>query len=566
MSAPPLSTLGIDLGTTYTVCAYFDAQSADTKLLPIEQPWTGWDQENFRKSNQLASSVFLFHPNDGPTPYAFVGQYCNEIRTYPADEPFRLLKSIKRQMGTGWKMKFRNHIWTPPMVSGLILKAVEGSARMFFGREVEGVVVTVPAAFSTEQRRETVAAATLAGFDTSRLRLLDEPIAALLSHIVQHPESFVSTEKRYLAMLDIGGGTFDVSIIESYVEGDELIVDAIASSRYNEVAGDDFDLSLAALILDKMPGGAIYFDSLEPHEQRSFSWRLINEAERIKRELSILASRKSKLERMKTPPEVPYRLDGLPKDRRLAGTMTFDELTVALEPFFFLDSGNIDANLYYPTVYKPILEAFAAAGKVLGVTDFTEELIDDVFCTGGSSHLYHFQVQIAKFFGKQPKIIDPEFAVARGAAYFEPILSNTIVIGKRGLEVVFRRRLFDGVYLRDETGRIIEVISPNIIIPCEQRPIDIGLIMPRTDFRLSIEVFIGRGAQDSLMFSCPKQEIQFNTMIPANTRIELGYTITVDNQIRLSFLAGSSQGWLRIIDDYNLRLDSLELPPVNRLT
>ncbi|MDM8529101.1 Hsp70 family protein [Anaerolineales bacterium HSG24] len=561
--------IGIDLGTTYTVCAYYDQEEKTSKILPIEQPWNGWEKDKFKQSKQLSSTVFL-HQSENALTYAYVGHFCNELRKYPVqDQTYRLFKSIKRQMGTGWKTRFNDTIWTPPIISGIILKTVSNSVQSYFGCAPEHVVITVPAAFSTEQRRETIAAAKLAGFDHKKIRLIDEPTAALLYYIVKNPQEFINQEQKYITMLDIGGGTFDVSIIEVSGSNDKLAIDTIACSRYNEVAGDDFDLNLAALLLEKMKGGLAYFEGLDKQEQRNFAWRLLAEAERIKKEISISASQKSKVSRIelkRSPPESPYRIDELPQKRRLADTIIFQELTAVLEPYFYLDKQNKSKNLYYPTIYKPILEAFDTANKVLEMTDFGHDTIDKVFCTGGSSRLYHFQEVIGKFFGQQPKIIDPDFAVARGASLFYPITDNKVTIGEQSIKISFKRRLFDGVYLKSEKGKLLEIIPPNIPIPSERGTQDIGLVMPRQDYRLTIEVYIGRGSDDSLMLSCPKQEIHFSNLIPENTPIHIGYTITDDNQVHLAFTTGNHEGKLQIVDDYNLGLDKFRLPEVNRVS
>ena len=318
--------VGIDLGTTYTVCSYYDREEKTSKILPIEQPWNGWEKDKFKQSKQLASTVFLYSPNENASTYAYVGHFCNELRKYPIQEQtYRLFKSIKRQMGTGWKTTFNDTIWTPPIISGIILKTVANAIQSYFSRSPEHVVITVPAAFSTEQRRETISAAKLAGFDYKTIRMIDEPTAALLQYIVTNPQEFIDQGQKYIAMLDIGGGTFDVSVIEISVSDDELLIDVIACSRYNEVAGDDFDLNLAALLLEKMRDGHTYFESLNEQEQRDFAWRLLAEAERIKKEITSSVSQKSKIDLKRKPPKSPYRIDRLPRKRHLADTVTFEE-------------------------------------------------------------------------------------------------------------------------------------------------------------------------------------------------------------------------------------------------
>ena len=90
--------------------------------------------------------------------------------------------------------------------------------------------------------------------------------------------------------------------------------------------------------------------------------------------------------------------------------------------------------------------------------------------------------------------------------------------------------------------------------------------MPQQDHRLAIEVFIGRGSHDPLMISSPKQEIYFKNLIPENTPIHVGYTITDNNEVHLFFKAGDNEGELRVVDDYNLGLDKFSLPEVNNVS
>src|SRR5262249_45345981 len=152
---------------------------------------------------------------------------------------------------------------TPEQISGCILRAVRNGAAVPAGTEPEKVVITVPAGFGTEQRRATLQAARLAGFDPARVHLFDEPVAALL-----HQSRLSGTawpEKKRLLILDIGGGTLDVSCVTVQGQGGALTMDILGRSRFNELAGDDFDLNLAGLLLDRYCRQRhIVFDDLSP--------------------------------------------------------------------------------------------------------------------------------------------------------------------------------------------------------------------------------------------------------------------------------------------------------------
>ncbi len=184
---------GIDLGTTYTSISYYEENSADVKTIDLVESADGL--------KTLRSVVYF--PGSGEDPVVGSSAW-NAYRQFPD----RVVVGIKRSMGTGFTLNMDGVDLTPQMISAEILKTVVRDAEGFLGEEMKDVVITVPAYFGDAERAATEEAGRLAGLNV--LRLLPEPHAAALAYSIEKVANIID---RYLLVYDLGGGTFDVTLI-----------------------------------------------------------------------------------------------------------------------------------------------------------------------------------------------------------------------------------------------------------------------------------------------------------------------------------------------------------------
>jgi molecular chaperone DnaK len=289
--------VGIDLGTTNTTCtvgAWDGKGRPEIRRLAIRQLTDDpAGAAPYGDRAMLPSAVCL--TEDGK---AYTGEHCKAAGADLARAAGgKVVRSVKLQMGNlAWSVQAAGRVYHPRHVSALILKTVHASLRRAYpGAEVEKVTVTIPASFSSRMRQETLRAAELAGFDPGALQLLDEPVAALFSTWDPAADAFPGLPARCnVLVFDMGGGTLDVSVLQ--VSSEEREVTVLATSRYNEVAGNDLDLEIAALLLQKARGHRDYnkfleYDPGRPDDdglRRQIGLGLMETAERVKLDLGQL--------------------------------------------------------------------------------------------------------------------------------------------------------------------------------------------------------------------------------------------------------------------------------------
>lgn len=242
--------LGIDLGTTNSKAASLDFRSGGTvypEPLFIEQHY---EPGNTRRQEFLPSVVMF--EGDGQSVY--VGEY---PRKYHSAFPDRTVRAVKRLMGTNWQYAVPewSFTWTPEAISGLILKHIREQAVRWLEdqrNDLASVSISVPASFGSEQRRATEKAAELAGF-AGKVYLIDEPSAALIDYVYrQWDKGYEWKRENHVLVFDMGGGTLDVSLAHLTPVKGTLKLRIVARSRYTELAGTEFDLRLAAYLINRM--------------------------------------------------------------------------------------------------------------------------------------------------------------------------------------------------------------------------------------------------------------------------------------------------------------------------
>ena len=343
--------IGIDLGTTNSCVAVMEGG----------EPTVITNQEGARTT----PSVVGFAKNGE----RLVGQLA---KRQAVSNPENTIISIKRHMGTDYKVNVEGKSYTPQEISAMILQKIKADAEAHLGEPVKQAVITVPAYFTDSQRQATKDAGTVAGLEV--LRIINEPTAAALAYGVDKGED------GKILVFDLGGGTFDVSILEL----GEGVFEVLATSGNNHLGGDDFDQR----IMDYLIGEFKKETGIDLSNDKLADQRLKEAAEKAKIELSGVAS---------TQINLPFITADATGPKHLDVTLTrakFDELTRDL----------VEATI------EPTRKAMKDAG--LSASD-----IDKVLLVGGSTRIPAVQDAIKRELGKEPtKNINPDECVAIGAA------------------------------------------------------------------------------------------------------------------------------------------------------
>ena len=291
--------------------------------------------------------------------------------------------SIKTHMGTDYKVNIEGKSYTPQEISAIILQKLKADAESYLGQQVKEAVITVPAYFTDAQRQATKDAGRIAGLEVKRI--INEPTAAALAYGMDK----LDQDKKIL-VFDLGGGTFDVSILEI---GDGTF-EVLATAGNNKLGGDDFD----KVIIDYLAEEFKKAEGVDLREDNMALQRLKEAAEKAKKELSSTMSSNINL------PFITATASG-PKHMNIdLSRAKFDELT----------------HHFVEKTMEPTKRALADAG--LSVSE-----IDDVLLVGGSTRIPAVQEAVKKFIGKDPhKGINPDECVAAGAAIQAGVLTGEV--------------------------------------------------------------------------------------------------------------------------------------------
>jgi len=352
--------IGIDLGTTNSCVAVMEGGEA-VVISNVE-------------GKRTTPSIVAF-TKDGER---LVGETAKRQAVTNSD---RTISSIKREMGTDHKVKIDTKSYTPQEISAFILQKLKADAESYLGETVTEAVITVPAYFSDSQRQATKDAGKIAGLEVKRI--INEPTAAALAYGIDK-----NTHMQTIMVFDLGGGTFDVSILEI----GEGVFEVKATAGNNRLGGDDFD----AVIVDYLAGQFQKENGVDLRKDKMSLQRLKEAAETAKKELSSAMTSTINL------PFITATQDG-PKHLNIDLTRAkFNELT---------------SFLVEKTV-EPVKKAMADA-------KLTASQIDKVLLVGGSSRMPSVQESVKRLTGKEPdKGINPDECVALGAAIQGGVLTG----------------------------------------------------------------------------------------------------------------------------------------------
>ncbi|MCX7820496.1 MAG: Hsp70 family protein [Brevinematales bacterium] len=412
-----MAVIGIDLGTTFSSIAFLK----DGKPVVI-------NDEEGRKS--IPSVVFVNGED------IFVGY--NALK-YELKNPESIIKRVKRKIGTGKKIKVNGKNYSPEEISSFILKHLKNIAEKYLSEKVKDIVITVPAYFNDNQRQATKIAAELAGLNV--LRIINEPTAAALSYGIK------GEREENIVVYDIGGGTFDVSIL-SVADG---VFEVISTVGDNKLGGEDFNQTLMNLIVENFKKDTSIDLSMDPLAIT----KLAEAVEKAKIELSSVE---------KTIIKVPF----ITADENGPKNLEFE----------------ITRKEFEDLIEKYVDKTIELCSQALEDSALKKEEIDRIVMVGGSSKIPLIRKKVSEFFGKNVDTsIDPEFAVAKGAALQAGIIQGE----KSGLVLVDVIPLSLGIEV--ENGYFVPIIERNSPIPTSAKRIFTTV----ADFQKTVDIHILQG-------------------------------------------------------------------------
>ena len=447
--------IGIDLGTTNSCVAVYEGGE------PIVIP----NPEGARTT----PSVVAF----SKTGERMVGQVA---KRQSVTNPDRTVISIKREMGTGYKVGIDDKQYTPQEISAMILQKLKADAEAYLGTTVTEAVITVPAYFTDSQRQATKDAGKIAGLDVKRI--INEPTAAALAYGMDK-----EAEQKIIIFV-LGGGSFDVSFLEI----SDGVFEVLATAGNNRLGGDDFDARVMNWIADTFKAES----GIDLRSDKMAMQRLKEAAEKAKIELSGMAS---------TNINLPFITADATGPKHFDGTLTrakFNELTADL----------VNATM------GPVKQALSDAG--LQPSDIAKVLL-----VGGSTRIPAVQDAVKNFMGKEPfKGINPDECVAIGAAIQGGVLGGDV----KDIVLLDVTPLSHGIETMG--GVFNRIIDRNTTIPVKKSQI----YSTAADNQTSVEIHVLQGERDMAAGNTTLGRFSLDGIVPAPRGIpQIEVTFDIDS-------------------------------------
>ena len=479
--------VGIDLGTTQTkaTVGWFEGENLKWERLPIFQACNSLGK--CKEAFKLPSVVWL----DGNR--VLVGEYCDRkaidlVVGYPGSH---LIRSIKREMGNDvWSVESNGFRYRPYHIAAFLLITVHRSIKRAYPKDnVISVTITIPASFSSSMRRATLDAAVLAGFPSERVKIIDEPLAAFFSPYLVNKEQPNINEP--VVVFDMGGGTLDASVIRR-IKAEEF--ELMATSRYNEIAGDDLTLEIGALILHEARKLQIKIDPISTLGFGLGLWNLAEAmkmklSEHLKNDLNYGTFNNQIMDHEKDGDFILSELNNQFESLPSIHVFTSDLLKV-LMPFFNLEEyQDSDSRSIRHPIHQALTQAKVKAKDV-----------KYVYTTGGSSVFPPVLATLNQVFHNGIVELDPYHAVADGALYWTAMRS----VGK----LKIKETIFENLYLRQEGRGFVEIVKQPITVPenesltcspVEFPPSETQPFLPVQGRLLTVDFFRGIAVDDPLM-------------------------------------------------------------------
>jgi len=418
------TVIGIDLGTTNSCVAVIEGDT----------PTVITNKEGYRTT----PSVVAFTKSKE----RIVGDAAKRQAAVNSD---RTIFSIKRHMGTDYRRKIDGKYYTPQEISAFILMKLKEDAEDFLGQPVTDAVVTVPAYFTDAQRQATKDAGKIAGLNI--LRIINEPTSAALAYGLDNGMA------QKVLVYDLGGGTFDVSVIDI---GDNVI-EVLATSGDNHLGGDDFDERIVNYLVEQFK----ISDGINLSKDISAMQRLREEAEKAKKELSSSVTTNINLPFIAMSKDGPHHID------ITLSRQTFNELTADL----------VDRTI------TPVENALHDAG--LSKTD-----INMVLLVGGSTRIPAVADKVRQLMGKEPsRNLNPDECVALGAAVQGGKLGNQLQAGSAASEIILMDVTPMSLSIETMGGIASRLIERNTTIPTRHSQI----FTTAGNFQTSVDIKVFQG-------------------------------------------------------------------------
>ena len=480
--------IGIDLGTTNSCVAVMEGGEA--VVIPNAE------------GNRTTPSVVAFSKSGE----RMVGQ---TAKRQAITNPDRTIASIKREMGSDHRVNIDGKSYTPQEISAMILQKLKSDAEAYLGQPVTEAVITVPAYLTDSQRQATKDAGKIAGLDVKRI--INEPTAAALAYGVDKEQ----TQK--IMVYDLGGGTFDVSILEI----DDGVIEVLATAGNNRLGGDDFDQCIMKYLVSEFKRT----DGIDLSGDKVAMQRLKEAAEKAKIELSGVTSSNINL---------PYITADATGPKHLDVTLTrakFNELTGHL----------VDATM------GPVRQAMSDAG--LKASDLSKVLMG-----GGSSRIPAVVEAVKKFTGSEPfKGINPDECVAMGAALQAGVLTGDV----KGLLLLDVTPLSLGIETMG--GVCTRLIERNTTIPVKKSQI----FSTAADNQTSVEVNVLQGEREMAAANKSLGRFHLDGIAPARRgvpQIEVTFDIDANGIVNVSAkdLGTGNAQHITITSSSNMSKDDIE--------
>lgn len=461
---------GIDLGTTNSAAAWISPDGP--ALIP-------------NALGQVLTPSVVGFDEDGQL---LVGQAAKELSV---THPERCASVFKRYMGSDHTLTLAGQTFTPPQLSAMVLRALKEDAEAFFGESVERAVITVPAYFNDHQRKATIHAGQITGLQVERI--LNEPTAAALAYGLHEAD-----RDRVLLVIDLGGGTFDVSVVDVF----EGTVEVRSSAGESFLGGQDFTLAVAARLLREQQ---IVFETAEAKYPRMVS-RLVQQVEAAK---CLLARQETASVRI--PDREGKFSEASPQvELKQAQLAEWTETILA-------------------RIETPIRRALGDAG-------LKREQLDEIILVGGATRMQHLVARVTKLFGQEPHCrLNPDEVVARGAAVQAGLFSRNAQL--EDLVVTDVSPFTLGVEVSKELGSeqregyFLPIINRNTTIPVSRMERVSTVHSGQTN--VTVRVFQGesRRVEDNLFLG--EFHIDGIPRGPAGQQVDLRFTYDLNGVLEI---------------------------------